>query len=76
MMNLATYLDQTDTTQADFAEAVGISQGAVSKLCAFGQPSLKTAMRIEKATRGLVPLEAWSAFAALADRPKPKRKAV
>lgn len=73
-MNLATYLDTTGTTQADFAAEIALSQGAVSKLCAKGQPSLETAMRIEEVTRGLVPIEAWPRFAVLTGRKRRKTK--
>ena len=68
MMNLATYLETTGITQAGFAEQIGLTQGAVSKLCASSQPSFQTAARIEEVSGGKVPIEAWPRFAVLKRR--------
>lgn len=75
MMNLGTYLNSTNQTQAQFAAEIGVTQGAVSKLCSHANPriSMETAIKIERVTRGLVPLESWPKFAALANR-APRRK--
>ena len=63
MMNpLARHLAATGMTQTAFAQTVGLTQATVSKLCAGKTGvSLDTAIRIERATGGAVPVEAWSA---------------
>lgn len=72
-MNLATYLKTNRITQAQFANDVGITQGALSKLCSSNGEfiALDTALRIEKATGGAVPMTAWKKFAGLAERMTP-----
>ena len=69
-MNLATYLKTNRITQSQFASDVGITQGALSKLCNSDGDviAFDTALRIEKATGGAVPVTAWRKFAALAER--------
>jgi len=51
---LATYLRANGITQADFAPRIGITQGALSKLCNGGGASPETAIAIERATDGAV----------------------
>ena len=53
-MKLAEWLKRTGTTQAAFAEAIGVSQGRISQIVAGDAPSLEVAIRIEKATKGRV----------------------
>ena len=49
-MRLSEWLDRTGTTQAEFARALGISQGRVSQLAAGAAPSLDLAGKIERVT--------------------------
>ena len=65
---LASYLKAAGKTQSSFAATVGVTQGALSKLCGQGQPSLETALRIERETDAAVAVEDWPAFAGLRDR--------
>jgi DNA-binding transcriptional regulator YdaS (Cro superfamily) len=51
---LASYLKANGITQADFAPRVGITQGALSKLCNGGGASPETALAIERVTDGAV----------------------
>ena len=51
---LTTYLRTHGITQADFAARIGITQGALSKLCARGAASAETALAVEQATGGEV----------------------
>ena len=61
-MNLRTYLDETGTTQAELAAAVGCKPAHMSLLVrSLRSPSLKLAMMIERATDGRVPAASWSA---------------
>lgn len=74
MEKLASYLTANGITQAVFAGRVGISQGALSKLCAGPKgPSLETALAIERETGGTVSVADWPRFAVLAERLKSKR---
>jgi transcriptional regulator with XRE-family HTH domain len=60
MEKLKSYLRTNAIPQSQFAEAVGISQSALSKMCAgIIQPSLKTAKRIATATDGAVAVDCW-----------------
>lgn len=60
MEHLINYLKQSGIPQARFAEAVGITQSSLSKMCAgIIKPSLKTAVRIEAETAGAVPASSW-----------------
>ena len=51
---LALYLKAKGITQAEFAPRVGITQGALSKICNDGRASLETAVAIERETGGEV----------------------
>ena len=51
---LASYLKTNGITQAEFAPRIGITQGALSKLCNDGSASLDTAVAIERETGGAV----------------------
>jgi len=65
MNDLAAYLKRTGTTQAAFAEKVGLTQATVSKLCHRSTGiSLSAALRIERATDGAVPASSWHEGAA------------
>lgn len=56
MTTLATYLKAHGITQAEFAERIGVTQGAVSRLCSRKVgASLETALKISAATGGEVP---------------------
>ncbi len=59
MSKLASYLEQTQLTQSDFAAAVGVKQSTISRL-KNGRfaPSLELAAKIEKLTKGAVPAAA------------------
>jgi len=57
---LAAYLAAQDKSQASFAALAGLDHAVVSRLCAGKRkPSLATALTIERATRGAVPVKAW-----------------
>jgi plasmid maintenance system antidote protein VapI len=70
MMTLPEYLSEHQMTQAAFAERVGLNQATVSKLCRKDRPpiSIDTALEIERATGGKVPVTVWPQFAALGSR--------
>lgn len=51
---LATYLKENSITQAEFAVRIGITQGALSKLCGTGGASPETALAVERETGGAV----------------------
>ena len=56
---IADYLAETNTTQADLADKIGVSEGMLSLIIrGFRQPSLDVALRIEKETG--VPVEAFA----------------
>lgn len=60
MASLAQHLNEVGLKQADFAAALGISQGLVSKLArGLVTPSLDLAFRIEWETGGKVPASQW-----------------
>jgi transcriptional regulator with XRE-family HTH domain len=59
MMTLSEYLEAKGITQAEFARRINTSQAHVSRLSGDGVPSLKMALRIQAATSGEVPVEAW-----------------
>ena len=62
MTSLYSYLDRHNVTQSEFAEKIGLSQSAVSKLASGAAlPSMKIALAIDRATLGEVPLDSWSA---------------
>ena len=67
-MTLPQYLDLTKTTQASFADRLGVAQGTISKLCNERnprRPSWGMAARIEKETGGAVPVSVWANVATL-----------
>lgn len=69
MLTLADYLNSNNLTQAEFARSAGCRQATVSKLCtADASPSIELALKIEKASRGHVKIEAWPRFYALRGR--------
>lgn len=60
MTDLKTYLAETGEKQSSFANRVQTTSATVSRLCKGTlRPALDLAHRIEKATDGLVPMEAW-----------------
>lgn len=60
MTHLRTYLSENKITQEAFAATIGVTQATVSKLAARAiGPSLDLAIKIERATSGAVPVEAW-----------------
>lgn len=68
---LDTYIKSKGITQAEFADKLGITQSAMSKLCNGGSTSLETAMKIEAATEGEVCVEDLKPFDQLRNRPFP-----
>lgn len=56
-MRLDHWLDETDTTQADLAARVGLTQGRISQIIREGTNSILTARRISEATGGQVPVD-------------------
>ncbi len=54
--NLASYFEQSGDTQQAFADALGISQSHISRICkGFVEPSLDLALRI--AAKANIPVE-------------------
>lgn len=60
MMTLASYLSASNTSQAEFALAVGVKQPTVHRWLKGARPSWDTAAKIEKATNGAVPIAVWA----------------
>jgi DNA-binding transcriptional regulator YdaS (Cro superfamily) len=60
MMTLASYLSASNTSQAEFALAVGVKQPTVHRWLNGARPSWDTAAKIEKATNGAVPIAVWA----------------
>ena len=57
-MRLSEYLDQTGENESEFSRRSGVSQQTVNRLCrGRGGPRGGTALKIERATDGLVSLE-------------------
>ncbi len=77
MEKLSRYLTDTGTRQSQFADALGISRSYLNELlnseATRKQPSPALAVRIENATKGGVPVEAWPAYSVLADRSRRHR---
>lgn len=66
MMELKTYLTSTGTSQAAFAERVGISASFLSEILnGPKEPGPEMAQKIEAATNGAVPMSAWPRLAKL-----------
>lgn len=60
MGQLSTYLRKNRIRQGEFADLVGVTQGLVSRLAnGTSKPGLDLAVRIDKATRGAVPVHSW-----------------
>ena len=60
MSTLRAFLLESNETQAEFAERIGVSQGTVSKLCkGLISPSLPLALKIQRVTDGKVTVESW-----------------
>jgi len=60
MMDLASYLESTKTSQAAFADLVGVKQPTVNRwLNTTARPTWGTALRIEQVTAGAVPVSSW-----------------
>jgi DNA-binding transcriptional regulator YdaS (Cro superfamily) len=69
MMTLREYLADRQMTQSAFAALIGVNQATVAKLCGDKPKlSIATAIDVEKATAGNVPVEVWPQFEALAHR--------
>lgn len=76
MSKLANHLKERGLTQVQFAERIGITQGALSKLCGDApRLSLETAAAIERETGGAVQITDWPQFAFLAQRTPRKASA-
>ena len=61
MEHLTSYLKSRSISQAVFAEKIGVTQSAISKLCSGAIfPELETALTIARETGGAVPVEAWA----------------
>jgi transcriptional regulator with XRE-family HTH domain len=59
-MDLATYLEQSDISQTDFAARVSTTVATISRIAAGSmRPGLDLAHRIEVETKGKVPLSQW-----------------
>jgi transcriptional regulator with XRE-family HTH domain len=65
METLTSYLEAHGLTQAAFAGRIGITQGALSKICNGRNPDLGVAIAIERETGGLVPVAAWPKYSAI-----------
>jgi transcriptional regulator with XRE-family HTH domain len=60
MTLLSKYLKEHRIAQADFATSVGVTQSVVSRMASGAtKPGLDLAVRIERATLGLVPAACW-----------------
>ena len=60
MEKLAAYLEEHKISQREFARLIGIDNSVVSRfLSRDAKPKLATAVRIERATNGAVPVSAW-----------------
>lgn len=60
-MDLRSYLDAAEIKQTDFAAAVGVTDGTISRLLGKQfRPGLDLALAIEKATNGKVPMSEWA----------------
>lgn len=69
MTQLRQHLADTGMTQATFAKKVGVTQATIAKLCGEKPHiSAELAVRIEKATGGIVPVESWPSFEPLRHR--------
>jgi DNA-binding transcriptional regulator YdaS (Cro superfamily) len=69
MKNLSSYLTDTGTSQTAMASGVGISKTHMSQLVSGARdPSIELALKIERATAGVVAVETWKNFACLAHR--------
>lgn len=67
MTKLASYLEANGITQARFAEAVGMKQSTISRLCAGKVGiSMRQAAKIEQETEGAVPVSCWAVLASTA----------
>lgn len=69
MRTLRQYLAENGLTQAAFAERIGVLQATVSKLCGDDPAiSAEMAVKIERETGGIVPVESWPKFRPLLHR--------
>lgn len=60
MSRLRSYLSDNNLRQAEFAAAVGATQATISGLVnGTRSPSLDLAVRIERETKGAVPVSSW-----------------
>ncbi|WP_092886859.1 helix-turn-helix transcriptional regulator [Roseicitreum antarcticum] len=60
MNTLSAYLSREGIRQGDFAKRVGLTQATVSRLARNAmRPRLETALTIERATGGAVPVSSW-----------------
>jgi DNA-binding transcriptional regulator YdaS (Cro superfamily) len=60
MMTLASYLNASKISQADFAASVGVQQPTVHRWLHGARPSWDKAALIERVTDGAVPIAAWA----------------
>lgn len=70
-MTLSEWLESTETTQVQLAEATGIDQALISKY-ALGRcmPKIPQARKIAEATDNAVPIESWGLPSKKAKRTK------
>jgi len=62
MSTLSQYLKETGTTQAQFADLIGVHQGTVARLASGTRgPSWELAHKIEQVSGGAVPVSCWPA---------------
>ena len=63
MNTFAQYLADNKIRQEDFAAKIGVKQATISRLKrGVSSPQFDTALKIQKATNGKVPITAWPEF--------------
>lgn len=60
MMTLASYLEESGISQAEFALAVGVKQPTVHRWVHGSRPSWDKAYEIERVTDGKVSIAVWA----------------
>jgi transcriptional regulator with XRE-family HTH domain len=66
MSPLSAYLLDNGESQTEFAARVAVTQATVSRLCRGAmRPSLNLALRMERATEGMVPVGSWAETGAI-----------
>jgi transcriptional regulator with XRE-family HTH domain len=60
MQKLRDFLSENNIARRDFAAQIGVDQSVLSRFCNDqARPGLETAVRIERATGGIIPASAW-----------------